>query len=129
MNIRKVQHMDNYVVDALSRATFTVMQGSWIMMQWPLATRMTQRLELSAEPFQGSSRKTFHLETRVPHFSVMFLIATPYQLFQLGEDVKFSIISMSPPILYAYHKKVHGERVHLEWFTETGDICIKACII
>ena len=70
----------------------------WIMMSWLLARRMTQRLDLIAQPSQGSSLKTFHLGPRVAHFSVMFLLATPDTLFLLDGNVDFLIISMASPI-------------------------------
>ena len=66
----------------------------WIMMPWLLVRRMTQRLELIAQPLQGSSLKTFYFGPRVPHFSVIFLLATPDPLFLLGRDTKFLITSM-----------------------------------
>ena len=68
------------------------------MMPWLLATRMTQRLELAAQPSQGSSMKTFHLGPRVLHFSVMFLLATTDPLFCLGRDKFFFIASMASTI-------------------------------
>ena len=92
----------------------------WIMMPWLLARRMTQRLEFTAQPSQGSSLKTFHLVHRVLHFSVMFLLATPDLLFLLGGDVKFLINPWPLASLYVCHKKAHGNKVHLAWFTEAG---------